>query len=242
MEQLTENVVLYCGDCRDVVPSLSGVDVVITDPPYSEVTHKGNRSNFDDKSRSSGERVDFGSVDADFIRGVFGVCKPRRWLVSFLDWHHVLPLEMSPPAGLEFVRMGIWTKLNPMPQLTGDRPGTGWESLAIFHPPGKKSWNGGSGPAVWNFGTTRFGFFGQSHHPTEKQLDLVRKLVRDFSDPGETILDPFAGSGTTAVAAIAEGRTCVLIEKDAGYCDVIRRRVENANGVGGGSLFRQLAF
>jgi len=52
-------------------------------------------------------------------------------------------------------------------------------------------------------------------------------------------VDCFGGSGTTAAAALHEGRRCLIIEKDAGYCDIIRRRVADAQGVGKGSLFAQ---
>ena len=65
-------------------------------------------------------------------------------------------------------------------------------------------------------------------HPTQKPIDLMRYLVRLITPPGGIILDPFAGSGTTGIAAIKEGFDFVGIEQDESYCDIARRRIEKA--------------
>lgn len=75
------------------------------------------------------------------------------------------------------------------------------------------------------------------NHPNEKPVSLVRKFIRAHTDPGDLILDPFGGSGTTAVAALHEGRRCLIVEKDPTYCDIIRRRVAEAQAEGPQSLF-----
>ena len=56
-------------------------------------------------------------------------------------------------------------------------------------------------------------------------MKLVRKWIRDFTDPGDLILDPFAGSGTSGIAAALEGRRCLLIEKEPAYATICRERV-----------------
>jgi hypothetical protein len=71
-----------------------------------------------------------------------------------------------------------------------------------------------------------------SGHPCPKPLEWMRWLVRIATRPGELILDPFAGSGTTGAAAMREGRKCILIEKEPAYCEIIRRRLSEA-----GTLF-----
>jgi len=68
-----------------------------------------------------------------------------------------------------------------------------------------------------------------SHHPTCKPIALMRWLVRLVTPPGGTVLDPFAGSGTTGAAAMAENRACVLIEQDPQYCQDIRERFRRDN-------------
>lgn len=70
-----------------------------------------------------------------------------------------------------------------------------------------------------------------NRHPTVKPLALMRWLARLIACPGGLVLDPFAGSGTTGVAARAEGRRCLLIERDPDYCDIIRRRLAEPAGL-----------
>jgi hypothetical protein len=82
-------------------------------------------------------------------------------------------------------------------------------------------------------------------HPTVKSTELMRWLVRLVTAPGDLVLDPFAGSGSTGRAALVEGRRCLLVEKDPAYCDIARRRlaaawaepVADARGVVQGNLF-----
>ena len=62
-------------------------------------------------------------------------------------------------------------------------------------------------------------------HPTAKPLPLIQDLVRKFSDYGSTVLDPFAGSGTTLRAAVNEGRRAIGIEADERYCELIAKRL-----------------
>jgi len=220
-----DGIVIHHGDCREVLPTLGQVDHVITDPPYSETTHSGARSLVSDNraggSGNNAGRIDFGSVDAQFVRGVLERAAPTRWTIASLDWRHVGHLECSPPAGLRFVRFGIWVKPDGAPQFTGDRPATGWEAIAILHAlGGKMRWNGGGNRAVWTHGIAR------EEHPTAKPIGLLTELTELFTDPGETILDPFAGSGTTLVAAYQLGRKAIGIELEEKWCEVAAKRLE----------------
>lgn len=130
-------------------------------------------------------------------------------------------------SGLRHVRVGAWVRTNATPQFSGDRPGTGFELCEIAHGVTENfRWNGGGEPAVWSY-AQRHGTRGglENEHPTPKPIDLLVRLVRDFTDPGETVVDPYAGSGTTGVACKRLGRQCVLVERDAVFCDLIARRL-----------------
>lgn len=70
----------------------------------------------------------------------------------------------------------------------------------------------------------------QSKHPTVKPVDLIAYLVRLITPPGGTVLDPFAGSGTTGMACMREGFECVLIEREAEYVEDIKRRLAHVRG------------
>lgn len=69
---------------------------------------------------------------------------------------------------------------------------------------------------------------GNTAHVAQKQLSIIRRIIRASSRPGDVVIDPFGGSGTTAVAALLEGREFILIEQDAHYCDIARARIADA--------------
>ena len=217
-----EYVTLYHGDCRDVlfmlyrhdVPFLC--DVLISDPPYAEETHKGART-----GDASVPLVNFPPIAASDIRLVLERAKVRRWAVATMDWRHIAEIERQPPAGFRFVRFGVWVKPNGAPQFTGDRPATGWEGVAILHRENGEAmrWNGGGSHAVWRFNKV------SGEHPTTKPQPLMQRLVSLFSESGETILDPFMGSGATLVAAKSLGRKSIGIEIEERYCEIAARRL-----------------
>lgn len=217
---------LYLGDCREVLPTLAPVDCVITDPPYSAVTHSGARG----KGATTGGAhvlLDFQHLDdAEWISLVgSAIEKARRWSVVFSDF------DLSKHAralSVPLIRAGVWVKNDPAPQFTGDRPGTGWEHVLVFHPEGAKKWNGGGRPAIWRTNIEKNG----NMHPTQKPVTLMEMLLSDFTDYGEMVLDPFAGSGTTGVAAVKMGRTFVGIERDRRYFDIACERIERAQAQG----------
>ena len=218
-----EPVVVVEGDAASILQELAdgAVDHVITDPPYAEKTHAGARTGRRDRSL-----IDFESIDDETFLVLCSelVRVAKRWVVMTCDWRHSAAAECG---GAPVIRCGVWVKPDAAPQFTGDRPGTGWEAVLMLHRPGRKKWNGGGHHAVWTHPVER-----NNEHPTQKPLKLVRKWVRDFTDPGDLILDPFGGSGTTAVAAACEGRRCLVVERDPQYIPVIRRRVGHAVGTG----------
>ena len=217
VEHVAEGVTLYLGDCRDILPRLKNVDAIVTDPPYGEVTHAGARS-ANSLDRSS---VDFAPLPGgDLVR----LCRrflelTNRWVIMTCEWQQAACLEA---AGAPLVRLGVWVKPNGAPQFTGDRPGMGWEAVAILHREGKKRWNAGGHHAVWTCAIE------QGEHPTQKPERLVTAWVHAFTDPQETILDPFMGSGTTGVAAVKLGRRFIGIEIEERYFRLAVRRISEA--------------
>lgn len=218
------NATLYNADCRDVLPILTGVDAVITDPPYGDKTHRGARTGgngHSDPNSGKDTLITFSSITEDlFIDTCIKLVEiTKRWIIMTCEWQHAAKIEES---GLPLIRLGVWIKPNGAPQFTGDRPGTGWEAVAILHREGKKRWNGGGHHAVWNVPKV------EGEHPTTKPQSLLQKWVKDFTDKEECILDPFMGSGSTGVAAVQMDRKFIGIEIDNKYFDIACKRIEDA--------------
>lgn len=216
-KQIGDALLIY-GDAFLEMPTLGEVDAIITDPPYNPATHAGARTT---RCGQSVALIDFDYLtEAQFVEFCCNaVAQAKRWVVMSCAWQHAALLEK---AGVPLVRLGVWHKPNGAPQFTGDRPGTGWEAIAILHREGKKRWNGGGHHAVWVCDVEH------GEHPTQKPLRLVMDWVAKFTDQGETVLDPFMGSGTTGVACAKLGCKFIGIENRQVYFDLACRRIADA--------------
>lgn len=218
-----DHVTLYHGDCREVLAGMAdeSVAAVLTDPPFTERTHGMAKTN---KGKGHDTKaIRFDAISEVDLRAVLTDCArvSQGWVVASLAYQHAFAFDESPPEGLRCLRLGVWVKTNPMPQISADRPGQGWESIAYMHRADvKPTWNGGG--KAGNYVTTVQQGEG---HPTTKPLSMLADWVRNFSSPGDLVLDPFAGSGTTLRAAKDEGRKAIGIELDERYCEIAANRL-----------------
>jgi DNA modification methylase len=227
-----DGITIFCGDRRDVLPSLGTVDHVITDPPYSAHTHAkqwiGAALTSDGKPRVSTAHKELGFAPlSEELRGWISVWTERncrRWFLAFTDLESVFVWKWALiTAGLDYVRACVWDKVDGAPQFTGDRPAAGAEAIICAHLRGAKRWNGGGKRGLYRHAVNRER--GAKPHPSTKPELLMVELVADFTDPGDLILDPFMGSGTTLVAAKRLGRRAIGIEIDETYCRVAMTRL-----------------
>lgn len=219
-QNLPETIQLIHGDCFNILSQMddASVDLVLSDPPYSSKTHEGARTGSWSKDGDTPDKLlTFDSITPDeFVEFSHQAVRvSKRWVITFCDWRYAHLLE---DVGL--VRLGAWVKGNSSPQFTGDRPAQGWEAIAILHRPGKKRWNGGGKAATWHYNKVN-----AEWHPSQKPLPLLRNLIHLFSDPGETVLDPFMGSGGTVLASLQMGRRAIGIEKDEKYYRIAQERL-----------------
>lgn len=219
-EHIAEGVALHMGDCREILPVVGSVDHVITDPPYAARTHEMAKTN---RGLGHGNKlVTFDALsDAEF-RQIASMCLSvaRGWVVATCDYRHAALMYDSE----KFIRLGAWVKPNPMPQISADRPGQGFEAVLILHS-GKipKTWNRGGGAGTWTVPV-----INDAAVPTQKPLALISGFVSDFTARGDLVADPFMGSGTTGVACAKAGRRFVGIEADPARFEVALRRVTEA--------------
>ncbi len=142
------------------------------------------------------------------------------WSVIFSDWQGLRGWDTDLKfEGASVVRVIPWIRWS-MPQLSGDRPPQGWEPviLAWGRGKGRKSWDGPGN--LTHFDEKRIS--GGSKHKTQKPLDLMLRLVRYFTEPGASIIDPCAGRGTTVLAAKILSRYAVGFE-----CNETEARLAN---------------
>lgn len=212
-------ITIYHGDCREILPELPMVDLVLTDPPFSEYTHKNAKSNRD--KGHGNKAIDFSAIDFSAIEKLLQNTNCSRWFVSFMDFRHIVQLEMLCPEPWEFMRFGVWVKTNPMPQICADRPAKGWDGIAYLHNKNSKRWwNGGGHHGNWIGPVITDGL-----HPTQKPVGFLGTSIQRFTNENDLILDPFLGSGTTLVAAKQLGRRGIGIELEEKYCEIAAKRL-----------------
>lgn len=206
-------------------PIMTEVDHVITDPPFTDHVSKNQRSNKGTSGPGAAEfELSFGGADAGEVTACLEHC--RQWGIAFCAGEQLGAYkEACPEFGHKYIRQGVWLKPNPMPQVSGDRPAQPCENLAIMHRTGiKMRWNGGGHPARWLYPPPRT----ERYHETQKPLSLMRKLIEQFTNPGDLVWDPYGGSMTTGVACILLGRRFLGHELQPRYAELGAERLQAA--------------
>jgi len=203
------------GDALGVLPSLPAgcVSAVVTDPPYGiGLRNHGNFSRdwtiTGDESGAAAEAIVRIADSHGWPLCVFGSAYrpyPGRW-------RNILVWDKGPGVGSGGDPARCWKRTFDLIFVRGNRPLLGNRDGAVL-----KYWQSG-------------GARSHRHHPAEKPVDLMRYLIRQLVPPEGLVLAPFAGSGTTGVAAALEGRRCLLIEKEPAYAAIARKRVAEAVG------------
>lgn len=228
---LSDNVTIYQGSCLEIMPPLGKVAHVLTDPPFEDHMHvsKENARGIRTDGHASPKPLDFTSITSirdQAAEKMVALCD--GWLLAFCTPEGIAPwrdaIEM---AGAHYKRACFWYKPDSAPQFNGQGPAMAVEPFVT-------AWCG-SGVSVWNGGGRRNLFQAMTNnsdregtHPTEKPDALMRELISLFTNPGDLILDPFMGSGTTGVAAVKLGRRFIGIEKDPRYFEIARQRLSQA--------------
>ena len=194
---------LYLGDCLEVMPTLGKVDAVVTDPPY-------------------GVGVAYSSFD-DTQENVAALAK--AWLPIARD---AASRVCHTPGNINqhHYPAPTWTMAWITPAGTGSGPWgfSCWQPIMCYgQDPFLKSGKGRAPDILIHTEASE-----KNGHPCPKPDRFMRRLVARVSIDGETILDPFMGSGTTGVACVKLGRAFIGVELDEGYFDIACKRIEEA--------------
>ncbi len=214
---------IYCQDSLSLPEQyVKAFDVQIADAPYREHVH--NAATSQSKGRGTRKRdLGFGSLSRKARKRIaFYASLVKRWSVVYSDVEDSSWLRLAVQAtGAEYIRTIPWVRWS-MPQLSGDRPPQGFEHLLCFHPKGKKRWNGPGNLTHFNHLALR----GENKQKCEKPLDQALDLVSYFTDPGEWVFDPFAGSGVIGVACRLLGRNYAGFEIDPEWATKSQARLK----------------
>lgn len=194
---------LYHGDCLEVLPTLSGIDAVVTDPPW-------NMDFFVDDDKPWEEY-------AKWLGNVKGLCESAStkgvWIFQ--------STKAIPHVAHLFGDYSFFASAKNFCQMTKKKIPNAWD-IAMYLDRGAYLGNGRN----WHIGNTAGMLKDRTAHPTPRPLDTMEYIIgmHDW----KSVLDPFTGSGTTGVACIRTGRKFIGIELDEGYCEIAARRMRES--------------
>ncbi len=226
---------LYCGDSLApgaLAALLSGgtADLVLTDPPYGI----GYRSSLAKKGRRKQEIANDGAEEFDAflpkaltaIKAVMPKGAVLYWFAGGGGGEPVLAKALlAISERFTLLNTLVWDKVDPG---LGWRRRRSWEAIIEASVGRPKTWSGGT--EARNVLRCAKAIPQSEEHPTPKPVPLLEELIRAAAPSRGAVLDPFAGSGPTLVAAERTGRTCYATELEPRYCDIIVARWEALTG------------
>lgn len=209
------------------------VDLIVADPPYVISRESNFHTMKDRKNTRTG--TNFGSWDKEFdnegwIEKSFDILKDGGSLIVFNDFKKVSDIiTISTRAGFEFKDVIVWEKTNPMPRNRDRRYVPSLELMIWLVKKKKNKWtfnrqNDSYQSPVMRYPSESGGAF-KRYHPTQKPVKLIENIIKIHSNEDEIILDPFMGSGTTAISALNTNRKYIGFEIDKTYYNTLSVRI-----------------
>ncbi|MDR2268621.1 MAG: site-specific DNA-methyltransferase [Rickettsiales bacterium] len=250
---------VFAGDCIDVLPRIpdGSVDAVFADPPYNlqlgkKVLYRPEDQTATRAVRDSWDGFETPEAYDEFTEKWLVECKrilkPDGSMWAIGTYHNIFRIgRIMQELGFWVLNDIVWVKTNPMPNFRGTRFANAHETLiwatprktgkyAFNYETMKKYNNGKQMRSDWHIdiclGAERLkDENGKSLHSTQKPLELLRRVILSSTRAGDTILDPFFGSGTTGAAARELSRNFIGIERDEKYVAAARERIASVGSV-----------
>lgn len=208
---------LYLGDAFEYLKKIpdESIDLIMTDIPYGEVNRESNGLRKLDK-----EEADICEFDLELLADELSrICKGSIYI--FCGMEQVSYLKKRFIENGMSIRLGIWEKSNPSP-MNGEHIWLSGIECCVFAKKSGATFRENCKNTVW-----RFPCGSSNIHPTQKPIELIQYLISVSSKQGDVVLDPFLGSGTTAIAAIRLDRQYIGIEKTEKYYKLAKQRVSD---------------
>ncbi len=254
---------ILIGDCLAELARLpaASIDIVFADPPYNlqleGALSRPDQSKVDAVDDDWDKFASFSVYDAftrDWLSAVRRVMKPNATLFVIGSYHNIFRVgSVLQDLGYWILNDLIWRKANPMPNFRGRRFTNAHETLIwasrdaaakayTFHYEALKAGNEDCQVrSDWYFPICTGGerlkdADGRKTHPTQKPEALLARILLAASNPGDTVLDPFFGSGTTGAVAKSLGRNFIGIERDPVYAKAARARIDAVTPLPAGAV------
>ena len=249
---IDENFVLYHGDCLDILNQLleNSVDMIFADPPYNLsnggfTVHAGRMVSVDkglwDVSKGFLDDYEF---HYRWLEACKRVLKPNGTLWVSGTYHSIYQCGHALQSlGYHILNDISWFKPNASPNLscrffTASHETIIWarKEKKTKHTFNYQEMRGGNWPedqlkkpglqmrSVWSMGTPKPAEKKYGKHPTQKPLDLLKRIVLSSTNKGDIILDPFTGSSTTGIASAMHGRKFIGIDMEKDYLELSKKR------------------
>ena len=208
-------------------------DLILTDPPYAISRPTGFAACGKHSVKRLAVCMEFGEWDtqpidlAAFAAGCYRVLRQGGTLVCFYDlWKLSHLADALKKGGFKQLRLIIWEKNNPVPLNSRINYLTNAREIAVLAVKGScPTFHGRYHNGVYRYPIEHS---GTRYHPTQKPLKLFCELIQRHSNPGDLVVDPFLGSGTTAVAALQTARRFAGSDINPEYIRVSRKRLQEA--------------
>ena len=244
---------IFAGDCIEVMTGLpeASVDLVFADPPYNlqlkGELHRPDNSKVDAVDDHWDQFASFEAYDKftrDWLTAARRLLKPDGAIWVIGSYHNIFRVGAAMQnAGLWILNDVVWRKSNPMPNFRGMRLTNAHETMIwasktekskyTFNYEALKALNDGIQMRsdwvlpICNGHERLKDDNGDKAHPTQKPESLLHRVLVGSTNPGDVVLDPFFGTGTTGAVAKKLGRNFIGIEREAAYREVARRRLDN---------------
>jgi len=206
------------------------IDLILTDPPYT-ISRKTGFSNVKTGVKRFSVNMEFGDwdtaqVDLDKLsKDMYKVLRDGGTAIVWYDIWKISHLsEAMTKAGFKMIRLIMWEKTNPVPLNMKSTYLSNCREIAVVGvKKGKPTFHGSYDNGIYSMPIPRHK--GKRLHPTQKPLDLFTMLIEKHSNEGDKVIDPFLGSGTTAIASLKINRNFFGCDINEDYVEIIKNRV-----------------
>lgn len=244
--QVGDLVSLYIGNSLEILKSFpdNSIDLIFADPPYflsnDGITCIGGK--MVSVNKGSWDKIEDSSIEEfyfTFLKESQRIIKPTGsiWVSGTMHNIYYIGYLMS-KLEMRILNNITWQKKNPPPNLsckmfTHSTETILWASknkkckYTFNYQDMKEENDGKQMKDVWTYSLTKKSEKSFGKHPTQKPLDLLKRIVKASSNPNDLVLDPFLGSGTTGVAAIELGRKFIGIDIEKDYVELSKNRINH---------------